>query len=338
MTVVAPVRLKNHFALVLDASSSMTAGGHARGVPPLHDAQLRALTDAKDQENYVSCFSFGEDGHPTRELYYQRQAATVPLGLADYKATGGSTPLIDGVMRAIGRLDDGQADVSKFVLVLTDGEENASKGSASALADKIKALQATDLWTIVFLVPAGQEGKVRSLGVPAGNVRAWSDVKQAAAELERGTVAAVQSRRGGARSVTSYFEPDLSKIKPGDLSKLRDVTGAAKVFEVKDEEPILAFVNRKTKGKFKPGTAFYQLMKKEKEVQNYKNLLLIEKATGKVFTGPVEDVRALLGLPTQGTIPMAPGNHGGFDVMIQSNSNNRKLPRGTKLAVWDPTA
>lgn len=338
---VAPVMVKNHFALVLDASASMSHGAKpaAHGVPLLHDAQLQVLREAKDQENYVSCFRFGgAQRAQTDELYYQRQAGTVPA-LTGYTADGYDTPLVDGVMRAIGRLDDGRTDMSKFVLVLTDGQENASKAAKGALAQKIAALKAeNDMWTFVFLVPPGNEHYVTSLGVPKDNVRAWTSIETATEELRRGTEHAVAQRRAGVRSVVNYFMPDASKVTTADLAKLRDVTSAAKTFEVTKEEPILEFVNRKTKGRFKPGTAFYLLQKKEREVQDYKLILLREKASGKILTGTVAEVRALLGLPITGTIPMAPGNHAGYDLFVMSNSNNRKLPRGTTVVVWDPTA
>jgi len=36
----------------------------------------------------------------------------------------------------------------------------------------------------------------------------------------------------------------------------------------------------------------------------------------------------------RGTIKLAPGDHGNFEIFIQSTSNNRKLLAGTKCVYW----
>ena len=43
----------------------------------------------------------------------------------------------------------------------------------------------------------------------------------------------------------------------------------------------------------------------------------------------------LLGLPKQGIIHLAPGDHGNFDVFIQSTSTNRNLVAGTEVMYWE---
>jgi hypothetical protein len=87
-------------------------------------------------------------------------------------------------------------------------------------------------------------------------------------------------------------------------------------------------------GSYVKGTAFYQLTKPEDVVQDYKILLVLDKKSGAVYSG--RDARTLLGLPTSGNCKIIPGNHGNFEVYIQSTSINRKLPGGSKLVIWDP--
>lgn len=330
MTIINNSKPRNHYALVLDASGSMS---HiVEKVKALVDLQVQTLKETTDQENYLSLFTFGESKHPTREVYYQR--GVKDLGpLTDYRAEGG-TPLRDGVMRALNRLDDGFTDISKVVIVLTDGDENAStRFSNEELTMKINKLQATDLYTIVFLVPDrhGVDAAKR-FGVPEGNIRIWTNVEKAAAEIREGTQMVAEARRRGETKVTDFFQPDLSKVKAKDLKKMRKITGEARIIKVTKEVVIKEFVESKNKGSFKPGTVFYQLMKTEKKVQDYKNVLVLDKKSKELYANG----RQLLGLPEHGDVKMEPGNHANFEIFIQSNSNNRKLPRGTSIVIWDP--
>ena len=81
------------------------------------------------------------------------------------------------------------------------------------------------------------------------------------------------------------------------------------------------------------GAAFYQLVKTEKKVQNYKLVALRVKTSGKVYCG--EEARNMLGIGgAVGTVRLVPGDHGKFDVFIQSTSVNRKIPAGTEVLYW----
>jgi hypothetical protein len=61
--------------------------------------------------------------------------------------------------------------------------------------------------------------------------------------------------------------------------------------------------------------------------------LIRDKTTGSVYAG--RDARDLLKLPVVGSCKLIPGDHGNFEVFIQSTSINRKLPKGTMVAIWD---
>jgi hypothetical protein len=133
---------------------------------------------------------------------------------------------------------------------------------------------------------------------------------------------------------TQTFYTDLSKVSKADLKELDDITSNVKLWEVKDEAVIREFVESKLKGSpMLKGSAFYQLMKAEKNVQDYKKIALVEKKTKKVLFG--DKVRSFLGLPQYGDVKVEPGNHGDFDVFVQSTSTNRKLPRGTKVLYYE---
>ncbi len=81
------------------------------------------------------------------------------------------------------------------------------------------------------------------------------------------------------------------------------------------------------------GAAFYARSKPYKSVQRYKLIVIRDKNSGEVYAG--QSARDLLNLPTQGMISLSPGNHGNYDIYIQSTSVNRKLVAGTNVLYWE---
>lgn len=81
---------------------------------------------------------------------------------------------------------------------------------------------------------------------------------------------------------------------------------------------------------FRPGRGFYQFTKTE-EVQPRKEVILVDRESGDMFSG--SEARELLGLPygTRGKVNPRGTATRGYDVYIQSTSYNRKLVGGTKF-------
>lgn len=82
---------------------------------------------------------------------------------------------------------------------------------------------------------------------------------------------------------------------------------------------------------FKKGRAFYQMTKKE-TVGQYKEIVLQNKSTGELYTGPA--VREMLKLQPQiekggAKETFIPDSYGEYRIFVQSNSHNRKLPLNT---------
>jgi hypothetical protein len=92
------------------------------------------------------------------------------------------------------------------------------------------------------------------------------------------------------------------------------------------------FVEKKTRTAYQRGSAFYELVKTEKAVQASKLIVIRNRRDGAVYAG--QSARDLLGLPTQGTIKLSPGDHGDWEIFIQSTSSNRHLPVGSKVLYW----
>jgi len=85
--------------------------------------------------------------------------------------------------------------------------------------------------------------------------------------------------------------------------------------------------------KFLKGSAFYQLIKTEARVQPNKLILIRDRTTGKVFAG--DNARDMLGLSKIQNVRLHPGDHGNYDIFIQSMSHNRLLPRGSGVLYWE---
>jgi len=92
---------------------------------------------------------------------------------------------------------------------------------------------------------------------------------------------------------------------------------------------------------FKKGRGFYEFTKSV-EIQDHKEVILQERATGDMFSG--REAREILGLPGYGTVTVSPQSvpqlrDGTYTAFVQSTSNNRKLLAGTKFLYemddWD---
>lgn len=326
--------LKNHFVLVCDGSGSMAS--HRNGAAKLFNEQLDIVQNSKDQ-NSVTVFHFGLASRPVQEIRFNAPPNQVNRFTPYNYPAEGQTPLYDAVLEAGQRaLCDTDPDKSFVMVVLTDGQENASYNSASQLREFIRKQQATDRWTFVFLVPRGYKQNFVSLsGVYDGNVREWDNIEDARRELIAGAQNYMQARSRGLRSTKSWFTTDLSSVGKREISRLRDITNEVDTFTVERESNIRDFVNAKTGGQFAPGRSFFEIMKKEKEIQDYKRLLIQDRTTKRIYAdGNGLTVRQLVGLPDSGTVAIDPGNHANYVLFAQSTSLNRILPRGTKLTFW----
>lgn len=334
---VPPKVLKNRIAIVLDGSGSMDCI-RAQAVQVVNDTletiQREASQGGPQDETLVSLFCFNNYG--VHEVFKnQNSKGLTAFGISQYAPDGG-TPLYDSVMKAIDSINTSDAETSFVVLAITDGCENASRTPADTLCKRMQQLQSTDRWTFAFLLPPSYIAAFKSLapGVPEGNIKAWENIKDVGTATTQGVSNFYRARASGQRSVKQFFAVDLSKTTPEAIRALPDISGSnMKVWQVEKEMPIKEFVESKLGlGKFEPGHSFYQLTKKE-TVQDYKGMLVMDKLLHGSSRGKAiyDGIKGLLGVPTSGDVSMAPGNIGDFDIFVQSNSDNRKLVRGTRL-------
>ena len=338
--------MKNYIGISRDHSGSMYSIAKA-AARDYNDniAAIKEASLANNQDTIVSVVKCGA-GRPAkvvREIVNSNVHVLKPLVESQYNADGNSTPLFDSVgdliemLQAVPDADD--INVSFVVMVITDGEENSStKWTGTKLGAKIKELQKTDRWTFVFRVPRGYARSLAQYGIPEGNILEWDQTERGVQAASAATRAAVgnfyASRAAGVKS-TDKFYADLSKVTLKEVkAALVDISSEVSIWPVLTNETsfeIKPFAEKRLAIGLKKGTAFYQLTKTEK-VQEYKQVCIRDKKKGMVYSGAA--ARDMLGLPQFGEIKVAPGNHGGYDIFIQSTSVNRKLVEGTSLLYW----
>jgi hypothetical protein len=334
--------MKNYIGFVNDHSGSMST--LARAAINDYNTTITAVKDAASREmldTVVSVIGIGLGSGVKRQVVISNPHVLKPLN--DWPTPGG-TPLYDGVGDMIELFkslpDYDNPDVSFLVMTTTDGQEmHSRKYTAIMLAREIEVLQATGRWTFVFRVPKGYAHTIKPLGVPIDNIQEWGTTTQGMAESTAATTKAVDgyftARSQGLRG-SSVFYADASAVNASALkTALVDVSKDIKLIVVPDTDngtEIKPFCEKQGLGEFLKGAAFYQLTKTEARVQDTKLIVIRDRTTGKMYSG--SEARTLIGLPTVGNARLHPGNHGNYDLFIQSTSVNRKLVAGTGVLYW----
>ena len=340
-------QIQTHVAFCIDESGSVGSI-----IVPLVDAYNQTVTDIRTavldegQEASMTALAFGDRVLKHRILYVGQQVQTVkPLSAEDFNCTG-MTPLFDSVYRAIKKLeelDDGKPDTSFVISIITDGHENQSVDPGVPTTLKlIEEKTATDRWTFTFLVPNGNEESFsRQFRIPRGNVQGW-DTKTARGTKEAFIVSSAAYNtffkeksavgRGKTMSSRSFYSSTSDLTVRDARSALSEITKQVEFLTAHAEGKIRDVVLDHGKAWIK-GAAFYALIKTEKKVQDYKLVALRVKTSGKVYCG--QEARDMLGIGgVMGTVRLVPGDHGKFDVFIQSTSVNRKIPAGSEVMYW----
>ena len=359
--VVAKPVVKNYIGISRDHSASMSS--IARPAARDYNSNIESIkteSAAEKQDTIVSvvkCGSYGitgkgysrysiNSGSATngviREIINSNVSQLQALNESDYDTDYGSTPLFDSVGDLIEQFeaapDVNDPNVSFVVMAITDGGENSSrKWNARSIAQKIQQLQATDRWTFVFRVPVGYKRQLTNLGIPDGNILEWEQTTRGVEVASTATNVAIRSfmksRSAGQTSSKGFYTTDMSQVSKATVkAKLVDISKFVQFYDVADTAAIKPFIEGKTGRNYVAGTAFYQLTKKEDEVQDYKQIAIRDKKSKSVYSGL--EARNILGLPFNGTVKVAPGNHGTYDIFIESTSVNRKLVVGTQVLYW----
>jgi len=303
---------------------------------------IRVSVLAEGQEASMTALAFGHRVLKHRILYHGKQVQTVEkLKVSDLYPSG-MTPLFDSLYRVIKKLeelDDEKEETTFVISVITDGQENSSDDPGVPTALKLMEEKiGTDRWTFAFLVPLGRGDYFsRSYRIPIGNIQEWDEQTEAGTEeaFIKNTAAFsgyFVSKSRGVKSTKSFYS-NISGLTVRKARKdLSEITNQVSFICPRTECQIRACIMDAGKDWIK-GAAFYQLTKTEKRVHSYKLVALRVKTSGKVYCG--QDARDMLGIgQAKDTVRLVPGEHGKFDVFIQSTSVNRKIPAGSEVMYW----
>lgn len=330
----------DYIALVLDDSCSMS--GIASAAHKAFNGIIDGIIAGSVGRNvFVSVYKFGT----TLERVHGWVPAATLRRITSYSPRQGGTRLFDATGMAIDDMRpheprDPKADVAFLLHVITDGDENAStQHDAESLRALMGKVQSTDRYTLTFMLPPGaKSGFCSKFGIPDGNVEEWErttvGVTRSSTATQTGMTQYMAQRAQGVRSVKTFYTTDASAIDQSQLrASMQDIAGQVNVWQVKAEADLRDFCEQHSGAPLLKGAAFYQLTKPEKNVQAWKRLLIRRKGSGEIYAGH-DDVRRLLGLPTGCDVGVNPGNHGDYDIFVQSASVNRKLVRGTSVIYW----
>lgn len=327
----------NHVAIVTDASYSMT---HLQStVRTVLDEQIRNLHDLSkehNQETRVSVYRFGEE---TIEcLIFDMDVARLPSSAELYSVLRENTALIDAFLKSqddLATTSTLYGDHAFLTFVLTDGQENRSRNPKSMMKERI--FSAPENWSVGFLVPDRQGVRdMENLGVLADSVAIWdvSSAKgliDAGAKMRTATSNWMVGRKSGVRGTRSVFGTGLDAVnKRSVVQNLQPLkANEFTLLTSLGTAQIRDFVTSAT-GAYDRGKAYYKLTKKE-TIQPSKQIVVVEKATGKAYTG--ENARHLIGLPDGKYVDVRPDANPAYDIYVQSTSVNRKVSPNDKVLV-----
>lgn len=337
MSTLISQGLTNHVTLVLDRSGSMA--GKEKAVIKAVDAQIASLAEMStkmDQETRVTVVIFDE---VVDVLVYDKDVLRLP-SIAEYYKPRGMTALVDATLKSIEDLEkipELYSDHAYLLFVVTDGAENRSGSTPSALSRKVQSLK--DNWTVAALVPdmMGEQYAMKC-GFPPGNILQWDTTtaagfERAADQIKAATSTFMQNRATGLRGSRSVFSTGAEAVNTQSVQSLVPLdTSSYQLIHVSNDsvmrnKEIKKWVEQEAGHRYVTGSAFYELTKSEK-IQPHKKIAVMEKKTKKVYSG--REARDLIGLP-QMEVRVRPDFNPDYSIFVQSTSTNRHLVGNTTL-------
>lgn len=334
---VLSANIINHIGLILDASGSMS--GHASKLIEVADNQIKHLaarSQELDQETRVSVWTFS-DANDIQCVVWDKDVLRLP-SIRNYYKIRGMTAFMDAAMKSfqdMGTTSQIYGDHSFLLYFLTDGMENASRRYTNP-ADLNQAINAlAENWTVAALVPnINGVHEAKKFGFPAGNIQVWDatsteGLEEAGRSILRSADTYMQARATGLRSTTSLFDMSAGAVNKKTIKAagLKPLPPANYLLVPVPADERIDDFTRNMGHTFIVGRGYYQLSTRSVQVQAQKEIAVVEKASGKVYTGHA--ARQMINLPDM-TVTVRAGRNPDYDIFIQSTSINRKLLAGTK--------
>lgn len=344
--------LKNHYAILLDASNSMST--HAAAVVKVTDALVRDLATQSvqhGQETRISLYRFA-DNDQVECLVFDVDVMRLPSIEKLYKL-GVMTALIKASRLA---LEDFQLLTQKygdhgfFMWLVTDGQENdSSYEDREWLRDYLRSRP--DNLSIAALVPDDHARKeLEKIGFPTGNIEKWNihsstGIEDVAKKISTATTSYMTTRAtrtAGSRSSINIFEvqpvtaQDVvnSGIRPLDHSKYLKLRITASTPGLKTNKLNLRIIAmsdfiRSEGHTYRGGQHYYQLRPgRRTTIQANKLIAVMHKKTSLVYHGA--DARALLKLPAY-DVKVTAALDDEYTIFVQSTANNRNVYVGDEV-------
>ena len=345
-----PQNIANHIGIIIDESGSMW--GHAAKVVEVVDNQVKHLamrSQENGQETRISLWVFSGRG-TVKNLVWDMDVLRLP-SIADFYEPGGNTALIDATLKSLEDLATTSqiyGDHSFLVYLFTDGQENDSMfRDPQILYTKIKGLP--DNWTVAALVPNIKGvAEAKRFGFPAGNIQIWDStttegLEEAAQSILRSADAYMTARSTGLKSTANLFDMSANAVNkqtiqaaglvPLDTNEYILTTVIYGANFQDGDDWISKYTTNVLGHQYVAGRGYYQLTLAPVKVQVQKDIAIVEKKSGKVYTG--KNARALLGLPDM-EVTLRAGQNPEYDIFIQSTSPNRKLLHGQRYLYLTP--
>ena len=335
--------MKTYLGIIEDHSGSMQSV--AKAAARDYNTTLQAAQVAAAQHNIQTLVTTIECGGGW--AFREREVPIETMRLIPenaYATPGRDTPLFQSVDGMIDRLldlpDASDPEVTFVIMATTDGQDNVSSGVfRTHVVKRIRELQNTDRWTVVFRVPKGDAAGLVRMGIEPGNILEWETTTRGLETAATQNAAAVSDffagRAVGTRSTRTFYT-SVANITEADVKKLGDISSQVQLFPISAQEngkQIRDFVESRLGGQpMLKGAAFYQLVKVEEAIQDYKLIAIRDKETGQIYCGP--EARDLIGLPRVGNARVRPDTVGKWQVFVQSTSVNRKVTGNTSLMYW----
>lgn len=335
--------LINHVTFVLDRSGSMEdMESQVIAAMDKQVAVLARLSKEMGQETRITVLMFD---YEVDVLVYDKDVLRLPSIAEHYKTRRRRTALLDATMQAIddlSKIPHLYGDHANLVYALTDGKENESSHTPSELRRRIESLG--EEWTMTTLVPDlhGEE-LAKDYGFPPGNIKQWNTkaadgFEKAAEDMGAATEKWMRNRASGIRGSRNAFSTDASAVNTQTIQQagLKPLPDSAfeRIFAYQDFRMDELVKEQGKKFKYKRGTGFYQLHKREL-IQSDKALAVWDREKEVMYFGP--GVRALVGLDNNRDERVTPQENDRYTIFVQSKADNRKIPE-KKWAVVIPSA
>lgn len=214
-----PKVTKNYLMMILDESGSMQSI-QQQAINAFNEQVQTVKKFKNDMEVATSLIVFSDDARVWLDAV---SLDKVPeLGTGNY-IPNGSTAMYDAVGKALETLqkkpDINDPNVTVLVLVISDGEENASKiYNSERISGMVSALTATGRWTFTYAGANQDLTKVaKKLNIPLGNM---STFKSTAGGMSANNALRVNSTRDlyvgytlGSTQTNAFYNADNAGLK-----------------------------------------------------------------------------------------------------------------------------